>query len=127
MATRYAIFGILLVCLAASIDAATQVNCTKQINQQSLNYCHMWLSRFVDPQGTTLTKFQEQKRQESLQQRCCNQLGTWDEICRCSDIRDFTRLQLRAGNWDAPRKERIVKEAPMLLKTCNLGSKMCQI
>ncbi|PWA78771.1 seed storage albumin 13 precursor [Artemisia annua] len=97
------------------------------INDDMMPEVKMFRLRFVDPQGTTFTKHQEQKQQETLLQSCCKQLGTWDEICRCSDIRDFTLLALRAGNWDAPRRERIVKEAPALLKTCKLGSKMCQI
>ncbi|KAI3753878.1 hypothetical protein L2E82_25942 [Cichorium intybus] len=121
---RYAIVAVLLaVSIATLFEASTGLDCPKQIKQQSMEYCHMFLSRFEN----TIVKQEEQMKQSSLLQRCCQQLGKLDEACRCMELRDFVRVQQRGTVWDASRMKRLLQEAPNLPKTCNLGPGFCKI
>ncbi|KAK9077694.1 hypothetical protein SSX86_006031 [Deinandra increscens subsp. villosa] len=121
MATTKAIIAILLAAIICTfLEASGDVNCTDQIKQQSQQFCHMWLSRF-EPSTTVL------KQQDSLLQRCCQQLGKLDQKCRCTDIREFVKVQQLGHGWDAPRMKRLLKEAPSLPKTCSLGTGICRL
>ncbi|KAL7593075.1 2S seed storage albumin protein [Lactuca sativa] len=126
MAIRHAIVAVLLfvISIATLVQASTEVDCPKQIKQQSMQYCHMFLSRI---ETTTAMKQEEQKPHDSLLQRCCQQLGKLDESCRCMEIREFVRVQQRGTVWDASRMKRLLQEAPNLPKICKLGPTFCKI
>ncbi|XP_071698974.1 2S sulfur-rich seed storage protein 2-like [Rutidosis leptorrhynchoides] len=124
MATKETIFAILLVSIVVSVKASTQVNCTEIIKQQPIEYCHMFLSRFES--AIQLAEKKQQNSLDSLLQHCCQQLGKLDKRCRCVDIREFVHVQ-QGGGWDAPRMKRLLQEAPILQKTCSLGSEICHI
>nr|XP_043620128.1 2S albumin seed storage protein-like [Erigeron canadensis] len=120
---------LLFVSIAVFVKASTQVNCSEQIKKQPMQYCHMFLARYEAVSGASIITKQQQeqpKQQDSLLQRCCQQLGKLDTGCRCLEIRDFVRLQQRGG-WDAPRMKRLLQEAPNLPKTCLLGTELCHI
>ncbi|KAF5766636.1 putative bifunctional inhibitor/plant lipid transfer protein/seed storage helical [Helianthus annuus] len=121
MATTQAIFVFLLVIgIWTFVEASTEVNCPSQIKQQPMQYCHMFLSRYGAATAVT-------RPQDSLLQRCCQQLGKLAQRCRCMEIREFVRVQQQGGGWDAPRMKRLLKEAPNLPKTCSLGPGSCPV
>ncbi|KAK1423122.1 hypothetical protein QVD17_18417 [Tagetes erecta] len=113
---------LLVACIGTFVEASTtDVNCNDQIKQQPMQFCHMFLSRYEEVTVTSI------KQQDSLLQRCCQQLGKLNEGCRCFEIRQFVKVQREGAGWDPSRMKRLLKEAPSLPKTCSLGPGLCPL